>query len=277
MISTSDPTAGFWGFHQDEGAVPWQDPCPLTSSTRTTMACSRWSSTWACLWESTSESFFNPDVSSRLLYPHWSAAVVLWIASSLSDEMLHYWLIGWLQSQACKFSLHQQNSPFGGGSNLASSHSDQSGTLTVPHIGWLSAQNDWVNLCSIITNEVMWCNILRFSSVFYYFQSYFYPSGSWSHGNKSKKSTPQRASTVTLGIKGKEKWERITFCFHLILCLKEQDGDALITQHNKSPSFYCIINYSKWGPCREVDLFRVQGQQIDGLGSATLFSDTPIL
>lgn len=169
LISTSDPTAGFWGFHQDEGAVPWQDPCPLTSSTQTTTACSRWSSTWACLWESTSEFFFNTDVSPRLLYPHWSAAVVLWITSSLSDEMLHYWLIGWLQSQACKFSLHQQNSPFGGGSNLAPFHSDQSGTLTVPHIGWLSAQNDWVNLCTLMQYNNWWSNVMQHPQVLFCF------------------------------------------------------------------------------------------------------------
>ena len=115
---TLNPPAGFWGSHQDEGAVPWRDLCPLTSSTRTTTACSRWSSTWACLWGSTSESLFNPDVSPRLLYPYWSAAVVLWnpiwVTRGLSDEMLHYWPIGWLQSQACTSSLHQQNSPFGG-------------------------------------------------------------------------------------------------------------------------------------------------------------------
>lgn len=173
LISTSDPPAGFWGSHQDEGTVPWRDHCPLTSSTRTTTACSRWSSTWACLWGSTSESFFNPDVSAQLLYPHRSAAVVLWIpvwvTRSLSDGMLHYWLIGWLQSQACKFSLHQQNSPFGGGSNLASFHSNQSGTLTMPRIGWLSAQNDWVNSCTLMQYNNWWSNVMQLPQVLFCF------------------------------------------------------------------------------------------------------------
>lgn len=42
----------------------------------------------------------------------------------------------------------------------------------------------------------------------------------------------------------KRKGERIAFCFHLILCAKERHGDALISRHNNSPSFCCIVNYS---------------------------------
>lgn len=80
----------------------------------------------------------------------------VWVTSSLSDEMLHYWLIGWLQSQACKFSPHQQNSPLGGGFNLASFHSDQSGALTMPHVGWLSAQNDCGNSCTLVQCNNWW-------------------------------------------------------------------------------------------------------------------------
>lgn len=140
-LMVSDLCAGFWEFHQDEGAAPWRDLCPLTSSTPTTTACSRWSSTWVCHCGSTSQSlalfhFFlllsflpRPCISSqaaicfftRLQTPCvYSTNSVGVTSNCLSDRTLHYRLIGWLASQACYFFfflfffLCQQNFQFGG-------------------------------------------------------------------------------------------------------------------------------------------------------------------
>lgn len=57
--------SGFWAYLQEEEVAHWRDLCPLTSSTPTTTACSRWSNTWVFHWGSTSQSFF-PFLSSLI-------------------------------------------------------------------------------------------------------------------------------------------------------------------------------------------------------------------
>lgn len=49
--------AGFSACPQAEAVAHWPARCPLTSSTRTTTACSRWSSTWGSRWRGTSQFF----------------------------------------------------------------------------------------------------------------------------------------------------------------------------------------------------------------------------
>lgn len=123
-LIVSDLCAGFWVSHQDEGAAPWQDLCPLTSSTPTTTACSRWSSTWVCHCGSTSQSlalsYFLPSSSVRLgskrrVFVRRIPSVLPVIASLIKHFIIGL-LAGW-RHRTVTFSfffLCQQNSQFGG-------------------------------------------------------------------------------------------------------------------------------------------------------------------
>lgn len=82
--------AGSWVFRLVEGAAHWPDLCPLTSSTPTITACSKWSSTWVCHWRGTSQSCCSVWLFTRLSPPF------LVFTNCLSDEMHLYWLIEWL-------------------------------------------------------------------------------------------------------------------------------------------------------------------------------------
>lgn len=106
--------AGFWVFLQEEEAALWRDLCPLTSSTPTTTACSRWSSTWVCRWGSTGQSstlFLTflfplvrlPSLKPQALLPSFCSCPpgsMIVTCYCLSDETLQYRLIGWLASPA---------------------------------------------------------------------------------------------------------------------------------------------------------------------------------
>lgn len=78
-------------------------------------------------------------------------------------------------------------------------------------------------------------------------------------------------------ISTKNNGKTIQFCHHLVLWMKEREVDALISLHDKSSSFCCIVNYPKRGPGRELDRLGVQGQHIDRLSSDSFSGDTPTL
>lgn len=142
--------AGFWVFHQDEGAAPWRDLCPLTSSTPTTTACSRWSSTWVCHCGSTSQSLslvFLPSFllvrASRHEPPFVSflgskrrvfvrrIPTVLPVIASLIKHFIIGLLAGWRRRSVTLFIylfIFSVSAKFAvwGRSNLACLHSDQS-------------------------------------------------------------------------------------------------------------------------------------------------------
>lgn len=205
-----------WPSYRFLGVPPGRGSCPLTGSLpfdliytdyhglqqmKQHMGLSLRKYKWVFFFQSRRppRAFFLPTSNSR-------ESLV-----AFSDEILLYWLIGWLQSQACKFTVHQQNSPHGGGvqSGLFSTVINQVFSHTFqPRVIHLAHAHLFTIIKSICVYK-WWNNVIQHPLIlFFFFTSFscccFFTSlGPGVIGiNPDRQQRKQIWHSVTLGFNG---------------------------------------------------------------------------